>query len=157
MAAAGLWTTAEDLAKFVIDVQLAVKEDKGKVLSQSMTNKMLTPFVSDHVGLGFFIEQKCIKQATFNPKVRNYWTVVCVLVSAVTIVGIVLTPLVAIVVWLVSRKILNAMSARLLERKLVVKRGITFVVEKSIPLKNYRYRTQSRPSHAFFWSLSIEL
>jgi CubicO group peptidase (beta-lactamase class C family) len=57
MAAAGLWTTAEDLAKFVIDVQLAVKEDKGKVLSQSMTNKMLTPFVSDHVGLGFFIEQ----------------------------------------------------------------------------------------------------
>jgi CubicO group peptidase (beta-lactamase class C family) len=58
MAAAGLWTTAEDLAKFVIDVQLAVKEDKGKVLSQSMTNKMLTPFVSDHVGLGFFIEQK---------------------------------------------------------------------------------------------------
>ena len=81
------------------------------------------------------MENKCIKQATFNPKVRNYWTVVCVLVSAVTIVGIVLTPLVAIVVWLVSRKILNAMSARLLERKLVVKRGIIFVVEKSIPLE----------------------
>ena len=58
MAAAGLWTTAEDLAKFVIDVQLAVKEDNSKVLSQSMTNKMLTPFVSDQVGLGFFIEQK---------------------------------------------------------------------------------------------------
>ena len=81
------------------------------------------------------MENKCIKQATFNPKVRNYWTVVCVLVSAVTIVGIVLTPLVAIVVWLVSRKILNAMSASLLERKLVVKRGIIFVVEKSIPLE----------------------
>jgi putative membrane protein len=78
------------------------------------------------------MEKKCIKQATFNPKVRNYWTVVCVLVSAV---GIVLTPLVAIVVWLVSRKILNAMSASLLERKLVVKRGIIFVVEKSIPLE----------------------
>ncbi len=41
------------------------------------------------------MENKCIEQATFNPKVRNYWTVVWVLVSAFTIVGIVLTPLVA--------------------------------------------------------------
>ena len=58
MAAAGLWTTAEDLAKFAIDVQLAIKDDKSKVLSQSMTNKMLTPFVSKNTGLGFFIENK---------------------------------------------------------------------------------------------------
>lgn len=81
------------------------------------------------------MENQCIKQATFNPRVRNYWTVVWVIVSAVTVVGILLTPLVAIVAWLVSKKILNAMSARLLERKLVVKRGIIFVVEKSIPLE----------------------
>jgi len=58
MAPAGLWTTAEDLAKFAIDVQLAVKDDKSKVLSQSMVNKMLTPFVNDKVGLGVFIETK---------------------------------------------------------------------------------------------------
>jgi len=58
MAAAGLWTTAEDLAKFVIDIQLAVKDNKSKVLSQSMTNKMLTPFVSKRAGLGFFIKNK---------------------------------------------------------------------------------------------------
>ena len=58
MAAAGLWTTAEDLAKFAIDVQLAVKDGESKVLSQSMVNKMLTPFVNDKVGLGFFIETK---------------------------------------------------------------------------------------------------
>ena len=58
MAAAGLWTTAEDLAKFAIDVQLAIKSDKSKVLSQKMTNKMLTPFVSENTGLGFFIETK---------------------------------------------------------------------------------------------------
>ena len=58
MAAAGLWTTAEDLAKFVIDVQLAIKDDKSMVLSQSMANKMLTPFVSKKVGLGFFIKKQ---------------------------------------------------------------------------------------------------
>jgi CubicO group peptidase (beta-lactamase class C family) len=57
MAAAGLWTTAEDLAKFAIDVQLAIKNDNSKILSQSMANKMLTPFVSDNTGLGFFIEK----------------------------------------------------------------------------------------------------
>jgi len=57
MAAAGLWTTAHDLAKFAIDVQLAIKQDSSKVLSQSMANKMLTPFVSDNTGLGFFIEK----------------------------------------------------------------------------------------------------
>ena len=58
MAAAGLWTTAEDLAKFAIDVQLAIKSDKSKVLSQSMANRMLTPWVSKNTGLGFFIDTK---------------------------------------------------------------------------------------------------
>jgi len=58
MAAAGLWTTAEDLAKFTIDVQLAIKSDKSKVLSQKMTEKMLTPYVSESAGLGFFMDTK---------------------------------------------------------------------------------------------------
>jgi len=58
MAAAGLWTTAEDLAKFAIDVQLAINSDKSRVLSQAMANKMLTPFVSDNTGLGFFLPPK---------------------------------------------------------------------------------------------------
>lgn len=79
--------------------------------------------------------EKCIRQATFNPKVRQYWTLVWVLVSAITVVGLVLTPFVALIAWIVSSKILKAMSAQLLERKLVVKRGIFFVVEKSIPLE----------------------
>lgn len=81
------------------------------------------------------MEEKCIQQATFNPKVRNYWTLLFVIISALTIVGIALTPLVAVLAWLVSSKVLKAMSASLLERKLVVKRGIIFVVEKSIPLE----------------------
>jgi CubicO group peptidase (beta-lactamase class C family) len=58
MAAAGLWTTAEDLAKFAIDVQKAIKSNQSKVLSESMANKMLTPWVSQNVGLGFFVDTK---------------------------------------------------------------------------------------------------
>ncbi|MBV1908045.1 MAG: serine hydrolase [Kangiellaceae bacterium] len=58
MAAAGLWTTASDLAKFAIDIQTAIKSDKSKVLSQSMTEKMLTPWVSKNTGLGLFIDTK---------------------------------------------------------------------------------------------------
>lgn len=81
------------------------------------------------------MEEKCLREATFNPKVRQYWTLVWVFISAITIIGLVLTPFVALIVWMLSGKILKAMSARLLERKLVVKRGIFFVVEKSIPLE----------------------
>jgi CubicO group peptidase (beta-lactamase class C family) len=58
MAAAGLWTTAEDLAKFAINIQLQLKDESGKVLSKTMTEKMLTPFVSDFVGLGMFIDKR---------------------------------------------------------------------------------------------------
>ena len=47
MAAAGLWTTAEDLAKFAIDIQLGVKNGKSQILSQAMVSEMLTPYVSD--------------------------------------------------------------------------------------------------------------
>jgi len=56
MAAAGLWTTAEDLAKFAIDVQNTYKGTSHTVLSQDMAKKMLTPFVADFIGLGIFLE-----------------------------------------------------------------------------------------------------
>lgn len=58
MAAAGLWTTAEDLALFAINIQKTIEGDGGKIVSREMTEKMLTPFVSDFVGLGLFINKK---------------------------------------------------------------------------------------------------
>ena len=58
MAAAGLWTTAEDLAKFAIDIQLGVKNGKSQILSQAMVSEMLTPYVSDNTGLGLFLQNK---------------------------------------------------------------------------------------------------
>jgi len=63
-AAAGLYTTPTDLAKFFIDVQKSYT-GKGKVLSQATTMKMLTPQqnVSDgsykeQIGIGPFLIQR---------------------------------------------------------------------------------------------------
>ena len=58
MAAAGLWTTPIDLAKFAIEMQLSLQGQSNKVLSKAMTEKMLTPFIEDFVALGFFIDKK---------------------------------------------------------------------------------------------------
>jgi CubicO group peptidase (beta-lactamase class C family) len=58
MSPAGLWTTAEDLAKFAINIQETLKGNSDKGLSKEMTTKMLTPFVEDFIGLGIFIDHK---------------------------------------------------------------------------------------------------
>jgi CubicO group peptidase (beta-lactamase class C family) len=42
MAAAGLWTTASDLARFAIAIQQALAGKSNPVISQSMTRQMLT-------------------------------------------------------------------------------------------------------------------
>jgi CubicO group peptidase (beta-lactamase class C family) len=56
MAAAGLWTTPTDLAKFVIEIALSKQGKANHVLSEKMTNEMLTP-VKDEAGLGFFLDK----------------------------------------------------------------------------------------------------
>ena len=57
MAAAGLWTTPTDLAKFGIEVQLSYAGRSNKVLPKELIEKMVTPFMED-VGLGFFIDKR---------------------------------------------------------------------------------------------------
>jgi CubicO group peptidase (beta-lactamase class C family) len=56
MAAAGLWTTPTDLAKFAIEIALSKQGKANHILSQKMTEQMLTP-VLDQAGLGFFVEK----------------------------------------------------------------------------------------------------
>ena len=55
MAAAGLWTTPSDLARFAIGVQNAYAGKAGNVLSQSMTRQMLTD-QKNRDGLGVFLQ-----------------------------------------------------------------------------------------------------
>jgi len=57
MAAAGLWTTPTDLAKFAIEVQLSYAGRSNKILTKEMTEKMVTPFM-EQAGLGFFIDKR---------------------------------------------------------------------------------------------------
>ena len=54
LAAAGLWTTAGDLARFAIGVQRSLAGTSNPVISQSMTREMLTR-QKDDSGLGFFL------------------------------------------------------------------------------------------------------
>ena len=58
MAAAGLWSTAEDLARFAIGLQLGAAGKPGGVLSPEMTRLMLTPGADEAYGLGVYLHQK---------------------------------------------------------------------------------------------------
>jgi CubicO group peptidase (beta-lactamase class C family) len=55
MAAAGLWTTASDLAHFAIGVQQSLAGKSNPVISQTMTRQMLTN-QKDNDGLGVFLQ-----------------------------------------------------------------------------------------------------
>lgn len=61
LASNGLWATAEDLAKFVINMQQFPKDDSNKGLSKDMKELMLTPSAKNRYGqygLGFSIYNK---------------------------------------------------------------------------------------------------
>jgi len=58
MAAAGLWTTPTDLAKFAIEIAKSKNGKSNKVLSQQTVEEMLTPVVPQGPGLGFFVDEK---------------------------------------------------------------------------------------------------
>ena len=76
-----------------------------------------------------------ILNAAFNPAVKRYWLVSFLLFSTFTVVGIPLLIITIPLFLFFSSKIINAMSATITERKLVVKRGIWHKEEKSIPLE----------------------
>lgn len=57
-AAAGLWTTPSDLARFAIEVQLAYRGGAGRVLTQAGAREMLAPVGLGPFAVGFSIERR---------------------------------------------------------------------------------------------------
>ena len=57
-AAAGLWTTPTDLAKYIIETQLEYEGRSKKILSQQMMQRRLTHYIDSSVGLGVFLIKK---------------------------------------------------------------------------------------------------
>lgn len=56
MAAAGLWTTPTDLARFAIEVQQAHTSGSGKVLTHEIVEQALVPQAAGPYGLGLSLE-----------------------------------------------------------------------------------------------------
>jgi CubicO group peptidase (beta-lactamase class C family) len=54
-AAGGVWTTTEDYAKFIVEIQKSYHGKSNKVISQDLVREMIKPHVSKNYGLGVFI------------------------------------------------------------------------------------------------------
>ncbi len=58
LAAAGLWTTASDLARFIIEVQKAYRGPAGTVLTQASAREMIAPVGVGAYSVGLSIERR---------------------------------------------------------------------------------------------------
>ena len=57
-AAAGLWTTPTDIAKYIIEMQLAYKGQSSKVLNQEMAGLHVTPYENESAAMGTFLQER---------------------------------------------------------------------------------------------------
>ena len=58
LAAAGLWTTPSDVAKFIIEIQSALRGPKGAVLDRATARDMTTPVGVGPFAVGLTIERR---------------------------------------------------------------------------------------------------
>ncbi|WP_087022978.1 serine hydrolase domain-containing protein [Thaumasiovibrio subtropicus] len=55
LAAAGLWTTAPDLAKFIIEIQTALKGGESHLIDQKTAKTLTSPSIVPYHGMGYFL------------------------------------------------------------------------------------------------------
>lgn len=58
LAAAGLWTTPTDLARFAVEVQKSLRNESNKVLSRAMVKEMVNPVGVGSYGAGFSVTKE---------------------------------------------------------------------------------------------------
>lgn len=58
MAAAGLWTTPTDLARFALGIVASARGDQGAPMAQSAATEMLTAQTAPHMGIGVFLFER---------------------------------------------------------------------------------------------------
>ncbi len=82
-------------------------------------------------------ENKILRVATFNPKVKTYIFLVVLFYLVVSFIGLIMVPF-----WLLglgqflSKKFYNTLKCELTEKNLRFAKGIVFHIEKTIPLEN---------------------
>ena len=65
-AAAGLWTTPSDLARFAIEIQRSFKGEPNAVLSMAMTKEMMTPRLAGY-GFGWWVGRRATRASFSHP------------------------------------------------------------------------------------------
>lgn len=58
MAAGGLWTTAPDYAKYVIELQKSFHGKSNKIIDTELTRQMLSPQAAKNYGMGVFLRDE---------------------------------------------------------------------------------------------------
>lgn len=79
LAAAGLWTTSADLARFAIEHQLSLQSKSNRILSAESEEKMTTPYIGETYGLGFGIED--VKGEVYFSHGGGNWGFNCMLIA----------------------------------------------------------------------------
>jgi CubicO group peptidase (beta-lactamase class C family) len=57
-ASAGLWSTPSDLARFLIEIQTALRGPAGQLLTQASAREMTTPVGVGPLGVGLFVDKR---------------------------------------------------------------------------------------------------
>jgi len=77
LAAAGLWTTPTDLAKFAIEIQKSLHGQANRVLSKASVQDMLSPVGVGEYGVGMALEKK--GQGWYFQHGGSNWGFICLL------------------------------------------------------------------------------